>query len=95
MESFMLIGLLGTITSVSLGVLACFKKWQPYALFVLGASFLVANFFGRQAAGESSRWIEIWLTYSFIMLGVQVVLAPVALVAFIVKRNRSRLHGNC
>lgn len=92
MESFILIAVLGTLSTAILGVLSFFKKFQPYAISVLGASSLVAVSVMRQDAGIG-RGMEIWITCSFIMLGVQVLLVPIALVTFLIKRSR-KLHGN-
>lgn len=93
MESFTLIALLGTLSTAIFGVLSFFKRFQPYALFVLGGSGMVALSVGRQDGGIWGNLFESWVTCSFIMLGVQVLLAPIALGAFIFQRSR-KPHDN-
>jgi len=89
MESFSLLALVGTVSTATLGGLSIFKRWRPYSLSVLGASVLVGLSVARQVLEVRTSAIELWLTCFFVMLGVQVLLAPVALVTFWVVRARN------
>lgn len=88
MESIGLIAFLGTVSTVALGILSIFRRWRPYASFVLGASVLVGLSVARQVTEGKTSVLEIWVTCFFIMLGVQVLLAPVALVTFLFMQTK-------
>lgn len=90
MESIVLLAIIGVLSTTALIVLSISRKLRPYCLTVLGASVYVALSVRDQAIGYERNLLEAWPTYLYIMFGVQVLGAPVALIAFIFFGRRQR-----
>ena len=90
MESIVLLAIIGVLSTTALIVLSISRKLRPYCLTVVGASVYVALSVRDQAIGYERKLLEAWPKDLNIMFGVQVVGAPVALIAFIFFGRRQR-----
>jgi len=94
MESIVLLAVVGILSTIVLGALATIETYRPYALAVLAASGFAALAVQEQAIGSERNLIGAWPIYFFVMFCVQAVAAPIAIIAFVVRRNQHSQRPN-